>query len=72
MRAKIDIRSLTDEAIIEFCLKNNLKKFRAKQVIEWLWKKSATSFSQMSSLPVNVREMLSKHFNILPVTVHKS
>lgn len=72
MRAKIDIRSLTDEAIIEFCLKNNLKKFRAKQIIEWLWKKRATSFSQMSSLPVNVREMLSRHFNILPVTVHKS
>ena len=39
MNDKKDIRSLTLEEIIQFCEMQNLPKFRAKQIWEWLWKK---------------------------------
>ena len=45
MKDKIDIRSLSEEKLQEFCLNQNLQKFRAKQITEWLWKKRATSFN---------------------------
>ena len=40
------------------------KSFRAKQVFEWLWKKNAGSFSEMSNLSVDFREKLKTHFFI--------
>jgi 23S rRNA (adenine2503-C2)-methyltransferase len=43
--------------------------FRAKQVHEWLWKKSALSFEQMTNLSLPTRELLSTHFEIRPLTV---
>ena len=68
---KIDIRSLSEEALQEFCLVQNLPKFRAKQITEWLWKKRATSFDEMTSLSIAVRNLLSESFSINPVTIHK-
>lgn len=41
-----------------------LPKFRAKQIFEWIYKKCATSFSQMSSLPQELRERLEEEFSI--------
>lgn len=40
------------------------KKFRAKQVYEWLWKKGARSFSEMTNLSKPFREELEKHYAI--------
>ena len=40
------------------------KGFRAKQVYEWLWKKNATSFDEMSNLSFALREKLNNHFFI--------
>lgn len=65
MRSDIkDIRTLTTEELESFFLHNGEKKFRAKQVMEWLWKKSATSFDQMSNLSLNTRELLKHHFSL--------
>jgi 23S rRNA (adenine2503-C2)-methyltransferase len=61
---KIDIRSLTYEEIEIFFINNNEKKFRAKQVYEWLWKKSALSFSEMTNLSKSIREKLDNRFVI--------
>ena len=69
---KIDIRSLSEEKIQEFCLTKNLPKFRAKQIVEWLWKKRVTSFNEMTSLSVAVRSLLEECFSINPVTIHKA
>lgn len=71
MKEKIDIRSLSEEKLNEFCLNHNLPKFRAKQITEWLWKKRATSFSEMTSLSLGVRNLLANYFKITPVTIHK-
>ncbi len=47
---KIDIRSLNLEALQKHFLQLGEKAFRAKQVYEWLWKKSCISFDEMSNL----------------------
>ena len=48
------------------------KKFRAKQLWEWLWLKSATSFDEMTNLSKAFRENLSSNFSIHPVRIEKS
>lgn len=46
--------------------------FRAKQIYEWLWKKSATSFDQMQNLPKDLRAWLNEEFSLNPVAVEES
>jgi len=41
---KIDIRSLSLEALYGHFTKMDEKSYRAKQVYEWLWEKSCFSF----------------------------
>jgi 23S rRNA (adenine2503-C2)-methyltransferase len=38
------------------------KPFRAKQIYEWLWKKNADSFAEMSNLSKGLRDQLEAHF----------
>ena len=40
--------------------------FRAKQIYEWLWQKSAHSFEEMTNLSLERRQLLEEHF-----TIHK-
>ena len=48
-------------------LKNiNMPAFRAKQVMEWLYKKNAREFSAMTNLPASLREWLTEHYVIVP------
>jgi 23S rRNA (adenine2503-C2)-methyltransferase len=42
-------------------------KFRAKQVFEWLWKKSATDFDQMTNISLDLRNQLKEHFSFRPL-----
>tara|TARA_B100001250_G_C19781106_1_gene781911 strand:+ start:892 stop:1932 length:1041 start_codon:yes stop_codon:yes gene_type:complete len=72
MNNKKDIRSLTLEEIIEFCVKNGLPKFRGKQMWHWLWKKRAVSFEEASSLSKEVRELFNTNFTLNPVNIHKA
>ena len=39
------------------------KRFRAIQTYEWLWKKNARSFEEMSNLPLELRKKLAEEFN---------
>jgi 23S rRNA (adenine2503-C2)-methyltransferase len=39
-------------------------RFRAKQIYEWLWKKSATDIETMTNLSKNLRTKLAEHFFI--------
>jgi 23S rRNA (adenine2503-C2)-methyltransferase len=45
------------------------KKFRAKQIYEWLWKKNATEFNEMTSLSVDLRTKLSENYFIDHITL---
>ena len=40
------------------------KKFRAKQVYEWLWQKHAHSFESMTNLSKELRAKLNEHFDL--------
>jgi len=72
MSDKKDIRTFTFEQIQTFCLENNLPKFRAKQLQEWLWKKRATSFDEMTSLSKEMRDLFVEYFVINAVKIHKA
>ena len=61
---KKDVRTISSKELEEFFLKNNQKSFVAKQVMEWLWKKSKTSFSEMKNISKLNRELLDSHYTI--------
>lgn len=69
---KKDIRALELAEVEEFFLSHNEKKFRAKQVYEWLWKKSAHAFSEMTNLSLSVRDLLEQHFVINAIRIYTS
>jgi len=43
--------------------------FRAKQVLQWVWKKSVTDFSQMTNLPSQLRLELAESMTILTSSI---
>ena len=59
---KIDILGLLPEELEEQILLMGEKKFRAKQIFEWLHVKRADSFDKMTNLSVQLRERLKKIF----------
>lgn len=69
---KIDIRSLSLKALQEHFILLEEKNFRAKQVYEWLWKKSCISFDEMSNISKELRTKLEENFIINNVKIHNS
>lgn len=69
---KIDIRGLSKIKLTDWFLTKGEKKFRANQVWEWLWQKSATNFDEMSNLSIGLRDKLKEHFVINPVITDSS
>ena len=69
MSVKRDIRSLSQDQMAEFFEANGDKAFRAKQVYQWLWQKSASSFDEMTNLSKSTRALLEEqfYFNLLEV-----
>lgn len=61
---KTDIRVFSLEEITEFFKSVGQPAFRAKQVYEWLWKKGAKSFDEMTNLSLSLREQLKEEFAI--------
>ena len=45
------------------------KPFRGKQIYEWLWKKNASSFEEMTNLSQSLRDQLEAHFFIDHITL---
>ena len=68
---KRDIRKLQLEELEQFFVQHGEKPFRARQVYEWLWKKAAKSFEEMTNLSLPTREMLTSHFSINFIKVDK-
>ena len=68
---KIDIRSLTENQIIEFFLDKGFDSYRGKQVYEWISKKSIYSFDDMTNLSKDLRIMLDTNFVINHIEVDK-
>jgi 23S rRNA (adenine2503-C2)-methyltransferase len=69
---KTDIRSLTLPQLQEAFIAMGEQKFRAKQVYEWLWMKSARAFEEMTNLSKDLRKKLDEQFVINAVSVLKA
>ncbi len=69
LELKKDIRGLSLDELKTIFVNNGDKEFRAKQVYEWLWKKSARTFDEMTNLSIHTRELLNTHFVINAVTI---
>jgi 23S rRNA (adenine2503-C2)-methyltransferase len=66
---KQDIRALSKDKLKDYFVAKGEKAFRAKQVYEWIWKKSATDFDQMTNLSLSTRELLKENFDINAVQI---
>ena len=68
---KIDIRQLDKNELTEYFVKIGEKAFRAKQVYEWLWKKGAVDFDDMTNISLALREKMKTHFEIRFLTIEE-
>jgi 23S rRNA (adenine2503-C2)-methyltransferase len=62
MKGNKDIRKLSKEELTSAFAEMGEPKFRAAQVYEWLWQKSARSFDEMTNLSKPLREKLKEQF----------
>ena len=69
---KIDIRSISLQTLQEHFIRMDEKSFRAKQVYDWLWKKSCFSFDEMSNISKELRAKLDENFVINNVKINNS
>lgn len=66
---KKDIRQFTLDQLINDITELGEKPFRARQIFEWLWKKSAVDFDEMTNLSLRLRELLKERFVINHLSV---
>lgn len=69
--SKNDIRKLSTSQLKDWLVAQGEQGFRAKQIQEWIWKKSARSFDEMSNLSFKTRELLKTHFEIRAISTDK-
>lgn len=69
---KKNIRELKLEELINFLKNQNIPSYRAKQIHEWLWKKRAVNFNEMTSLSLSLRDLLEQNFSLNAVKIHKA
>ncbi len=67
---KKDIRAFSLNELKEEFISLGEKSFRAKQVYEWLWAKSARHFDEMSNLSKELRLKLEANYAINAVSIH--
>ncbi len=63
-----DLRSIEYKEMLELMENIGEKTFRGKQIYEWLHKKLAVSYDEMSNIPKSLREKLAKDYVIASVT----
>jgi 23S rRNA (adenine2503-C2)-methyltransferase len=66
---KTNIRELNLDQLVESLASIGEKKFRAKQIYEWIWKKGAHSFSEMRNISQKVIDFLEITYFIDAITI---
>ncbi|MFC4262380.1 23S rRNA (adenine(2503)-C(2))-methyltransferase RlmN [Ferruginibacter yonginensis] len=69
MAEKVNIRDFDLAGLKAYFEKIGDKKFRAIQTYEWLWKKNARSFDEMSNLSIELRNKLKEEFSLPAVSI---
>ncbi len=62
--SKKDIRRITDDELINFLEGIGERKFRSKQIAEWLWKKNVSQIHDMTNLSQETRRHLNEAFEL--------
>lgn len=55
--------------IEEFMIANGQSKFRAKQVYNWVYLKSVSTYDEMTDLPLSARELLKEKTNLCSISI---
>ena len=71
MPKKISILTTSEDSIANFCKDNSYPTFHAKQIKEWIFKKYAVSFDEMTNLPSAFRTLLDEHYYIHDCSIEK-
>jgi 23S rRNA (adenine2503-C2)-methyltransferase len=61
---KPDIQDVPRDQLVAWMADHNMRRFRADQVLKWIYIHQADSFDQMTDLKKPVRDLLSAHFSI--------
>jgi 23S rRNA (adenine2503-C2)-methyltransferase len=64
-----NIRQISFQDLEHFFESIGEKKFRVKQVWEWLWQKHAQSFADMTNLSKELRQKLGENFSLPALTI---
>ena len=64
MDSKKNIRTLSLQELSDYFETIGEKRFRTKQIWEWLWQKHATAFEDMTNLSKDLRQRLSENFSL--------
>ncbi|MFC5410440.1 23S rRNA (adenine(2503)-C(2))-methyltransferase RlmN [Larkinella bovis] len=68
---KQDIRKLNEDQLKTWLTGHGEQGFRSKQIQEWLWKRSARTFDEMTNLSLKTRQLLAEHFEVRTLAVSK-
>lgn len=66
-----DLMSFTRTELKEYMLSINEKSYRAEQIYEWIHKKLADSFDDMTNIPKKLRAGLADSFSVRPMHIEK-
>jgi 23S rRNA (adenine2503-C2)-methyltransferase len=64
-----NLRHLDEPQLKEFLATSGEKPFRAKQIQEWIWQKSARSIADMTNLSKPLRQLLEENFTLGAIKV---
>ena len=64
MAKKISLMNLSEEDLARFCESNNFPKFHSSQILNWIYKKYAIDFEEMSDIPKDLRASLKENYFI--------
>ena len=64
-----NIRHLSLQELEEYFGRLGEKKFRTKQVYEWLWQKHAHSFAEMTNLSKELRQIIGENFTLQVILI---
>ena len=65
----MDIVGKNLQELEEFMLANDQSKFRAKQVYNWIYLKSVSTFDEMTDLPISARELLKEKTKLCSIFI---
>ncbi len=62
---------LNEERLVALLEARGEKKFRARQLMEWMWRQRVNSFEAMTNLPPALRQWLAENYCLRPLTVQE-